>query len=133
MSDSAAPKPGVRILIVDDSGFSRKTLRLHLEALGHTVEEAADGFAALEQLEKSFPALVILDLVMPGISGNEVLTRMHAIDPKLPIIISTSDIQAMTRDDVQIAGARALINKPIKREMLDWAINTALAGGNSWS
>ena len=122
-----------RILIVDDSSFSRRNMRQHLEALGHDVEEASDGPQALERFYLNPPDLVMLDLVMPGMNGIEVLAKMQGLNPKIPVIVATSDVQKATADEVQQGGARALLNKPVVRPALEAAIATALAGGSSWS
>lgn len=126
----AAP---TRVLVVDDSSFSRRTLRLLLESMGLSVEEASNGAEALERFYINAPALVLLDLVMPDMTGNEVLAKFHELNPAVPVIIATSDLQAATADDVRAAGAVALINKPITRTVLETTVRAALAGGNSWS
>ena len=62
-----------RILVVDDSGFARRSLRQVLEAAGHSVDEAKDGHEALERYFLAKPDLVLLDMVMEGMNGLEVL------------------------------------------------------------
>jgi len=61
-----------RILVVDDSGVSRWTLRKILEPAGHQITEAEDGIAALEHFYVDKPDLVLLDLTMTGMYGIDV-------------------------------------------------------------
>ncbi|ODU23510.1 MAG: histidine kinase, partial [Verrucomicrobia bacterium SCN 57-15] len=106
------------ILIVDDSGLARRTVRNMLEELGHSVEEAADGAQALERYVLNHHDLVILDMVMHGMYGLEVLSKFRELNPKLPVIIATADIQKSTREQVHAAGAAAMVNKPLNKEEL---------------
>jgi two-component system, chemotaxis family, chemotaxis protein CheY len=107
-----------KILIIDDSGLTRRILRRALESAGHSVEEAGDGLQGLEKYSLIKPDLVILDMIMPGIEGLEVLPRILEINPEARVIISTADIQSSTRDMAQKAGASAFINKPVDAESL---------------
>lgn len=81
------------VLIVDDEPDVRDTLEEFLADAGFTVRTAADGAAAMACLEEELPFLVILDLLMPVLSGNEVIERMRESDRlgKVPILITTSD------------------------------------------
>lgn len=122
-----------KILIVDDSGLARRQARQFLEELGHTVEEASDGAQALERYVLHQHDVVLLDMVMHGMYGLEVLTKFRQLNPALPVIVVTADIQKTTRDQVKTAGAVAMVNKPLKREELVSILNTVLAGGAVWS
>jgi two-component system chemotaxis response regulator CheY len=121
------------ILIVDDSGLARRTVRQLLEELGHTVEEAADGAQALERYVLNRHDAVILDMVMHGMYGLDVLKKFREINPSLPVIVATSDIQKSTREDVRAAGAAAMVNKPLKKDEVIEVLNTVLAGGTTWN
>ena len=118
----------MKFLIVDDSALSRRMIGACVTALGHTVVEAADGAAALERYVIEKPDFVFLDLVMPGLSGFEVLKHLMAIDPGARIIISTADVQATTRNQVKENGALALINKPATVEQISSTLNSILSG-----
>jgi two-component system chemotaxis response regulator CheY len=122
-----------KILVVDDSGLARRVLRHLLEELGHTVEEAADGATALERYVVNPPDVVMLDMVMHGMYGLEVLVKLKQLNPKLPVIVVTADIQKTTREQAQAGGASAVVNKPLKKEELVAVLGTVLAGGNAWS
>ena len=71
-----------RVLIVDDSALARRSSRRVLESAGYEVIEAEDGMSALEQYFVGKPALVILDLVMKGMYGLEVLARLRGPVPR---------------------------------------------------
>jgi len=118
-----------KILIVDDSALSRRTLRRILESGGYEVVEAADGMSALEVYFLEKPRLVLLDLVMKGMYGLDVLVKLREMDPKAMVVVASADIQSSTRQMVDEAGALAFINKPFVSEQVLAAIETALAEG----
>jgi two-component system, chemotaxis family, chemotaxis protein CheY len=118
----------MKFLIVDDSGLSRRLIRKRVEELGHTAVDAADGAAALERYSIEKPDFVFLDLVMPGLSGFEVLALLRAMDPNARIIVCTADVQTSTREIVKQGGAAAIINKPVSLEQISATLNSILAG-----
>ena len=118
-----------KILIVDDSALSRRTLRRILETGGYEVVEADDGMTALETYFLEKPSLVLLDLVMKGMYGLDVLVKLREMDPKAMVVVASADIQSSTRMMVDEAGARAFINKPFVSEQVLAAVETALAEG----
>ena len=118
-----------KILIVDDSALSRRTLRRILESAGYEVVEADDGMAALELYFLEKPSLVLLDLVMKGMYGLDVLVKLREMDPKALVVVASADIQSSTRKLVDEAGALAFINKPFISEQVIAAVEAALAEG----
>jgi two-component system chemotaxis response regulator CheY len=122
-----------KVLIVDDSSLARRTLRQLLEEMGYTVEEATDGVQALERYYIGGHELVILDMVMTGMYGLEVLQKLREMKPETRVIVATADIQMSTAEKVRAAGAKAILNKPIKRQELSDTINVVLAGGHRWN
>lgn len=119
----------MKILIVDDSALSRRTLRRILESAGYEVVEADDGMTALEVYFLEKPNLVLLDLVMKGMYGLDVLIKLREMDPKTLVVIASADIQSSTRTMVDEAGALGFINKPFVAEQVIAAVETALAEG----
>lgn len=119
-----------KILIVDDSSMSRRIVRGFLESAGHQVSEASDGIAALERYSVEKPDLVLLDLVMTGMGGLEVLQKLRENDSHARVIVATADIQNSTREMAAQAGSRGFLNKPIRREELLSAVNSSLEGVN---
>ncbi|HXU79166.1 MAG TPA: response regulator [Methylomirabilota bacterium] len=122
-----------KILVVDDSGLARRLARKILEELGYEVEDVSDGAQALERYVLNRHDAVILDLLMHGMYGVEVLEKLKELNPALPVIIATADIQRTTRELVKAAGAVAMVNKPVVKEQLEEVLTIALAGGTVWN
>lgn len=118
-----------KILIVDDSALSRRTLRRILETAGYEVVEADDGMTALELYFLEKPSLVLLDLVMKGMYGLDVLVKLREMDPQALVVVASADIQSSTRKLVDEAGALAFINKPFLSEQVIATVEGALAKG----
>lgn len=122
-----------KILVVDDSGLARRLIRKILEELGHEVEEAEDGAQALERYLLNHHDAVILDLLMHGMYGVDVLQKLKQLNADLPVIVVSADIQRTTREQVKDNGAAAMINKPVTKEQLAEVLGIVLAGGKVWS
>ena len=122
-----------KILVVDDSGLARRLVRKTLEDLGHEVEEASDGAEALERYALNHHDVVILDLLMHGMYGVEVLQKLKELNPELPVIIVSADIQRTTREQVKEMGAVAMVNKPVTKDQLAEVLNVVLSGGKVWN
>jgi two-component system chemotaxis response regulator CheY len=118
-----------KILIVDDSALSRRTLRRILEAAEYEVVEADDGMVALEVYFLEKPSLVLLDLVMKGMYGLDVLVKLREMDQRARVVVASADIQSSTRKLVDEAGALGFINKPFVPEQVIVAVAAALAEG----
>jgi len=118
-----------KVLIVDDSALSRRTLRRILESADYQVVEADDGMTALEVYFLEKPTLVLLDLVMKGMYGLDVLVKLREMDPKALIVIASADIQSSTRKMGDEAGALGFITKPFVSEQVLAAVEAALAEG----
>jgi signal transduction histidine kinase/CheY-like chemotaxis protein len=90
-----------QVLVVDDDAKTREMLRRMLRKEGWTVAEAANGREALRQLERSRPALVLLDLMLPEMDGFEVLERMRreAVWRAIPVIVVTA--KDLTRAEIE--------------------------------
>jgi len=122
-----------RILVVDDSGFARRSLRQLLEAAGYSVDEAKDGHEALERYFLAKPDVVLLDMVMEGMNGLEVLSKLRELDKEARVVVATADIQASTKAEAQAGGASGFITKPFDRDQVVKAVSTVLTGGMSWN
>ena len=115
-----------KALVVDDSAMARRALRRTLEGAGLEVIDAEDGIAALERYFLDRPDVVLLDLVMKGMYGLEVMAKLRELDPKARVIVVSADIQQPSKDLAVTHGASAFIHKPIdERELLD-AVESAL-------
>lgn len=122
-----------KILVVDDSGLSRRISRGFLEEAGHEVVEAQDGIAALERYFLEKPDLVLLDVTMKGMNGIEVLTKLRAMDVGAKVVIATADIQSSTRALAQTAGACGFVSKPLAADKVVKAVHSALQGDAQWN
>lgn len=118
-----------KILVVDDSGMSRRTLRKILEPAGHEIIEAEDGIVALERYFLDKPDLVLLDLTMTGMYGIDVLNKLREMDPQALVIVGSADIQSSSREMAEAGGARGFINKPFTSEKVLSVLNRVLQGG----
>jgi hypothetical protein len=89
-----------QVLVVDDDPKTRDMLRRTLQKAGWMVAEAANGCEAIETLERSNPALILLDLMMPEMDGFEVLERLQGDETwrEVPVIIVTA--KDLTREDI---------------------------------
>lgn len=115
-----------KILVVDDSSLSRKISRRILEEAGHTVEDAADGLAALERYALARPDLVLLDVTMNEMDGLEVLRQLRAMDPVARVVMATADAQTSTRTLSEAGGAVGFVLKPLVSGPLLRAVDAAL-------
>ena len=91
--------------------------------------EATDGMAALEMYFIEKPRAVLLDLVMNGMYGLDVLTKLREMDHDARVIIASADIQSSTRTLAEEGGACAVINKPLVASEVIEALDKALTGG----
>ena len=117
-----------RVLIVDDSALARRNLRQILESANCEVDEAEDGLAALERYFLDKPDVVLLDLVMRGMYGLDVLEKLRQLDPLAKVVVVTADVQTSSQQLVDQAGAKAFITKPFDREEIIGTLKAVLEG-----
>ena len=120
-----------KVLIVDDSALTRRSLRQILETAGCDVVEAEDGLAALERYHLEKPDIVLLDLVMRGMYGLEVLQKLRELDSDARVVVVSADVQSSSFELAEQAGAKAFINKPFDKAEILVALDTALSGAGS--
>ena len=118
-----------RILVVDDSGLARRRARAILEGAGYEVLEAEDGMSALERYFVSRPDVVVLDLVMTGMYGLDVLTKLREMDGSAKVIVVSADVQTSSQRLVNDAGASGFLVKPLEADQILPLIRTTLEGG----
>jgi two-component system cell cycle response regulator len=106
---------GARILVVDDHEDNIEVLRLRLESWGYVTDAVKDGAAALRVVEQTPPDLILLDVMMPEVSGIEVARRVKANRslPFIPIIMQTALDSTEAKVEGLEAGADDYITKPI--------------------
>jgi CheY-like chemotaxis protein len=126
--------PGKKILIVDDDEFMRFAISHKLREAGYIISAAADGGEAVEQLKKEKPDLILLDLMMPYVSGPDFL---HLIDTHYPsekripvIIISSLDPEELHDAGYKLEGYHFIPKPLVFDELLHWIKHFLAFGEN---
>jgi two-component system chemotaxis response regulator CheY len=114
------------VLVVDDSALARRRARSILEAAGFDVLEAEDGMSAIERYFVARPDVVLLDLVMKGMYGLDVLSKLRELDPQAKVIVVSADVQTSSHDLVTDAGAAAFIVKPFEADEIVATVTSTL-------
>jgi two-component system, OmpR family, response regulator ChvI len=116
-----------RIVVVDDDALFRESLERNLTDAGYQVMGFADGAAALAAIGGALPpALVVLDWRMPGITGIEVLRRLRASAPDLPVIFLTALSEQIYEEAALIGGAVDFVEKTRSFAILSRRIELAI-------
>jgi len=116
------------VLVVDDSGLARRRVRTILEGAGYDVIEAEDGMSALERYFVAKPDLVLLDLVMKGMYGLDVMVKLREMDPSARIIVVSADVQTSSHEMVGNAGAAGFLMKPVDADQMLALVRSTLGG-----
>jgi PAS domain S-box-containing protein len=127
--EPAAAPPSRKILVVDDNADGREMYGLILQAEGHEVLEAEDGFAALASFRRHRPDVAIIDIGLPGLDGYEVARRLRA-DPAgaaTTLIALTGYGSPEDRERARAAGFDQHFVKPAPPDELCRAVNAAVA------
>jgi two-component system, OmpR family, response regulator MprA len=98
------------VLVVDDERHVRTALRMMLHLEGYSVAEAADGRAALQRAHAAPPAVVLLDLRLPGLDGAQCCQALHATLPQVPVVLMTAAYRAPAA--AAACGAAGCLAKP---------------------
>ena len=117
-----------KILLLDDNQTITRTLSGMLDLEGsYETEVANNGYQAMDKMLSFNPKLVILDLSMPGMSGQETLVKIKEINPNTKVIIASAHDAAKTKDFCLRNGASGYITKPYTVEVVSkrrvWKIN----------
>jgi excisionase family DNA binding protein len=115
------------VLVVDDDSRVREFLRVSLEVEGFSVREAGDGAEALASIEEFAPDLVLLDVVMPGIDGWEMLRRMQELHGAIPVILFSGQLDHASLSEAARRGASGAIGKPFDPQALVERVRQVLA------
>lgn len=116
------------IFIVDDDPDVRELVQYKLLQAGHEVLSATNGQDALRLVPTALPELLLLDVMMPGLSGFEVLAQLRAFDVTraLPIIMLTAKVQETDTERGFTLGADDYMTKPFSPRELMRRVNTQL-------
>ncbi|HEX3805597.1 MAG TPA: response regulator [Gaiellaceae bacterium] len=109
---------GPLVLVVDDDARIREYVRVNLEMEGYLVREAASADEALHAIADQAPELVLLDVVMPGVDGWQMLQRMQEKHGSIPVIMFSGQVDEHAAGDAAERGARGFIGKPFDPQQL---------------
>lgn len=119
-----------KILIVDDNEDIIITYRVVLERMGYGVATAHDGQDCLDQIEAIQPDMVLLDVLLPGLSGTEVCRSIKetAKTKDIPVVAITASMSGETRERMAEVGADGFLLKPVDVSDLNHAVKKFLGG-----
>jgi len=122
---------GTKILVVDDAAFTRRIVRNALNGRGYReVIEAVNGEEGLKKYETEKPDVVLLDIILPGLHGTEVLKRIMNMDENAKVIMLTAVGQEKTMKICNILGSVGYVVKPFdERQLVDTVEETLRAKG----
>ncbi|MDQ6877746.1 MAG: response regulator [Candidatus Dormibacteraeota bacterium] len=112
--DAAVDKAPIVVLVADDNDVAQRLCRRVLEKAGYTVLIAGDGLQAVEVALSQRPAMILMDVAMPGIDGIEAMRRIKAQIPNQPIVIASAHSMASDRERFLAAGADDILSKPFR-------------------
>ena len=104
------------ILVVDDEDSVREVVSEALEDAGHNVDTASSGWEALDMLMGASYDLMFLDIMMPGMSGQQVLDRVKVERPELPVVMLTAVAGSGSEAEFRQRGATDYLRKPCSME-----------------
>ncbi len=116
-----------KVLVVDDKQMMRDSVGTTLQRAGYTVIAAADGATALKQVAKHRPACVVTDLMMPEMSGLELLAHLGELDAQLPVVLMTAYGSVSDAVEAMKVGAFDFIQKPFEGDELILTVRRAVA------
>jgi len=119
-------KTKLKILHADDSWFIRHAIRKFLESKNFEYIEAENGKIALDKIIELKPDCILLDLLMPELTGDQVLEKLSEKKISIPAIILSADIQETTLERCLELGAFAFLNKPPNKDILLNSIESAI-------
>jgi CheY-like chemotaxis protein len=116
MPDAGAPTTNglITVLVADDNDVAQRLCRRVLEKAGYNVLIAVDGLQAVEVAMSQRPAMILMDVAMPGIDGIEAMKRIKAQIPNQPIVIASAHSMASDRERFLAAGADDILSKPFR-------------------
>jgi len=114
-----------RILIIDDERVTAELLAMTMSLRGHTPFIAYHAMQGLEMVTSERPDIVLLDLMMPGMDGYEMLARLRSMPEgkDLPVIVLSASHEDDLEQHVYTAGGNACLRKPIDLHALEKAIS----------
>jgi two-component system response regulator HydG len=120
------PVSKARVLVVDDEAAHAESLVKILEKEGHEVQSASDGAQALEKARTFMPQVILTDLVMPRMSGTELLRGVKSVVPEAEVILMTAYGTVENAVEAMREGAYDFLSKPVKRSNVVATVRRAL-------
>lgn len=111
-------KKKIKVLIVDDEYAFCRSLKIFLEKIGFQALIATNGEHALDIVREEKPAIMTLDIRMPGFNGYDILQKVKRLDPDLFIIVVTAIDVPNMEEMLSHSGAHGLLHKPIDLQKL---------------
>jgi len=102
------------VLVADDNEVAQRLCKRVLEKAGYSVLIAGDGLQAVDIALREKPAMILMDVAMPGIDGLEAMKRIKAEVPAIPIVIASAHSMASDRERFLAAGADNVLSKPFR-------------------
>jgi CheY-like chemotaxis protein len=109
---------GKKILIVDDDVTSLDLVDLIFEELGYSVSRLTNGLSVLDEISSIAPSILLIDLMMPQLSGTECIRELRKRGLKIPIVAFTALNDPIVHSETVSAGANRVLQKPCPRETL---------------
>jgi two-component system cell cycle sensor histidine kinase/response regulator CckA len=129
LNSTAAPRPPIRVLIVDDEASIRNFVARVVGGAGFEITTASNATEALAiAMTHSFD-LLLTDLMMPEMYGDELARRLRTTNPGLPVLYLTGFSDLLFKEDVILSEGEGFLDKPCTIKGLLQAVNLALSGG----
>ncbi len=119
----------LQLLLVDDDDGLRGDMANYFSRCGHVVEQCGSGEAALELADQRAFDVLVLDLIMPGLSGLELLRQLRARGTECEVVVLTGEATVASAVEVMKLGAREFLTKPISFKELDRLVRKAYEAG----
>lgn len=129
MSDMPQERPGARLLVIDDERGLRDMFARVIGSLGYQVVTAPNGEEGVALARAEPFDAVFCDIMMPGISGIEVMQILRREKPELPVVIMTGYPNAESEQDALALGAAAFMAKPCTIEEIEAVIDKIVKKG----
>jgi CheY-like chemotaxis protein len=129
--DSTEGSASIEVLVVEDDASVRQGIVECLRLLRYTVREASDGADGLQALARNRPDLMLVDYLMPGMNGAELIAEARRLYPGMPILLATG--YADMAQVEKVIGRQAVLAKPFDLETLGAAVATELRGSGATS
>jgi two-component system, cell cycle sensor histidine kinase and response regulator CckA len=127
---SGDSEPVGTILLVDDDKDLREFLYQHLLHCGHSVLQASSGMEAIDRFRRNPEIdLLISDIVMPGMSGDQLVMKLLEVKPELPVLFISGNAPNQIQSVIPLEEGRNFLRKPFSLEMLERMIGRLLREG----